>query len=154
MQLQSNNPQQGLSPLLFHTNYRNAVSKKDTQVSRCINNPSAYYPAVCNKSSAQAKTKKETKENKGSIESQLFALQAIAQRHSKAQKMPDMIAGLEQSPAQDVGSQKCDIAVICMTASLCSCKRARLFLKPVPGRKTHKMHILPHRLTIWCITKL
>ena len=74
MQLKANNPQQGLSPPFFCTNYRNKVSKKDTQVSRHINTLSSYFPAVRNKSSAQEKTKKETKENKGSIELQLFIL--------------------------------------------------------------------------------
>ena len=65
-----------------------------------------------------------------------------------------LIAGPGQSPTEDIGSQNYDIAVACMTASLYGCKRARLFSKPILGEEMHKMHILPHFLTIWCITKL
>ena len=49
------------------TSQRNKASKKDTQVSGTQILFPMFVPAMHKKSSAQAKTKKETKENKGSV---------------------------------------------------------------------------------------
>ena len=51
----------------FHTSQRNKASKKDTQVAGMQILFPVIVPTTHKKSSTQAKTKKKTKENKGSI---------------------------------------------------------------------------------------
>ena len=80
------------SPLpFFYASYRKSASKKNTQISRCMNTLSVTVPAGHSKSNTQAKKKKETKENIVLLDRKYLYCEQLCKASKSTENMPDWL---------------------------------------------------------------